>query len=170
MLKDYLSGQLEYRDKIITHYIPLVTGMAYNIAKQYHKDVDIIISEATYHLIKIVDEAPFKYDAIEPLIRCVIPLRIKDFIREDTNIRIPESSQRRFKIQSTEVELTDDPSYSDIRFREIELFDCLVSDLERNIVLMRLQGYTDEEISNIVNVSRTAVSRIRSEIAKRFLS
>ena len=64
----------------------------------------------------------------------------------------------------------DTESVDEIDLQDDLLHGCCTSDVERNIMRLRLARYTDDEISEALNIDRRQVDRARARIGERYES
>lgn len=160
------AGQATEQDKLEIYkaYCRLATTIAtdykYKVPLKLRDD---IFSEAQYALIKAIDEAPNKmYDNnFVKFLRARIKTIIRNFIRKEYKNKIDESIQ-------------EDPSKLDFSYNELELNEeiknIFKTTLERQIIVLLIEGYNNKEIAEILNKSPERISQYRSIIKKKIKS
>jgi DNA-directed RNA polymerase specialized sigma subunit len=179
------------RQALVTHYTGLAAAIASHYA--YHwpaKDLDIL-AEAVLALTEavnsVVNDAAVTADHMPKRIHIRIQGAIKNYLAADAPIRLPSTSawfQKKVKeegnsaytdIQNMEsfdaglIDVSYGSSFDDVVIRDI-LAHRVFSDPERQLLLLRMQGYSDVEIAVQLNCSKAWVGQIKKEAGRKLLA
>lgn len=188
VIQRYRDGDDSLRDEIILSYMPL----AYKLARKYGPDA---IGNAMLGLVQGVTWARTAlYDNnIGPYLNITIRRFITEHLNRDHLIPIPREAWRKM-LQSLSLENLDDAEAQQVLKTFYTRWLVLLSDenpdiviedpnelifkeaweklnlteLEAEVLTLRLQGYTLQEIGSFVNRSHPAVFQILKKIQKRY--
>ena len=192
------AGDRKAMDEMIMLNMALVkhkVDLLLNQYPQYGFLVADLISQGTIGLVQAVNlmagirkgiEGPvpeISEDKFNPtgFIATTIFYRLGELLDAENGIRVPGRSRRRkiksgfavpVKENSIESEYTLDMAGAVDPRATVDLLDeiygCCDTDQEREIVRHRIEGRSDQEIADIIEISRWSVYMIRQEIEKRF--
>lgn len=169
LVSKYKAGDTELRETIVLSNIRLVLALASRFTSRFPSREDDFVSAALYHLIVAVDKFPSV--ATDDNIAAYINSTVTHELRRcaaDNLINIPRTSLFR-KIKKGEAldnacillssELghsTQDDALSLVD--EEDLIRTLFERKDRHILRLRMQGHTNEEIGNMLNLSTAFIS------------
>jgi len=163
-----VKGHLALALTIVGQYVALFKSRRF---------VDDFVSAAMVGLADGVEklrEPPDGNDNPQAIIAAFIHRAITDYIESLPTVKVPSRSERRGKAIPTRVyddaeneRLIDSGVLEEISPVE-EMIDSVVqSELEANIVRLRVEGYTDDEIGAELGYSRQTVQVIRQDLHER---
>lgn len=165
---------------IVESHIRLMTQIVgrYFAITNHYDQVNDLVGVALLSLTKAVHRAQknLKDTNITPYLVNAVHSGLAKFIAEDYIVRIPQQTQSDYGYMMPQIKVDstiDPPSNDDIVISKIILQDlldhCCTGTIDRAIIKYRSNGFTDDEISNIVGLSRATVRRMRIELHNRFL-
>jgi len=108
-----------------------------------------------------------------PLVRTIVGRRCQEYISHIPVVRIPPTTGRRFKagmkdtMISTTVYIEEDPVYSLCDEKDVIATIC-VTTTEHEILLLRLEGFNQTEISSRLGIPQQRVSDMILKIRSQF--
>lgn len=193
-----LVAKLRTGDKtVVTKLIEHNIRLAMTIVSYYGRrsQVEDIVSIALLELTMAVERAAKSLvdDNIGPYLTVSISRAINKFLAEDRLISIPVETKRikglpDIKVSSINNKLhmdDKDDSFADARKVHFDaalvapdskgtdkiwerLFEITKTDLEREIILLKSQGYTNNEVAALLDEQPSKISRIKSELERRY--
>jgi RNA polymerase sigma factor (sigma-70 family) len=164
----------EVRDAIIEHHMGLASSIARRIAMRYHRDWEDVKAQAFLILVEMVDRAPelLLDNSITPYLGVWITKECARYCRED-QIFGPTDHFRRKKLTVKRHEIDEDRDLARDYRDLVDLSDSLekiLSPLECAVIILRMEGYSDEEIGARIDRSQQTVSRLRTRATATILS
>lgn len=165
-LKDNSITDVE-KEEIIQGHIRLAFSIAHKMSYLDKEKLELFISEALYGLVVAVEKAKTNLNFeknITPYIVGVIKRLIITFHHTDKVIR-PKSKRKSPEV----VPLEHEPEYKETKIKEIREFidHSLKNELEKQVIELKTQGYTDNEIGFKLELTREYICSVRNNIAKR---
>lgn len=171
MLEKARTGDVDARNDFVMHHVRL--GL-HRVMKYSIEHVDDLVSVMFCSILKATDKLivmnhpnPTGY---------VMKYVKNDILKFLTRQRIfgpsPETVQRR-NIHVKRLNRNPNLILQQSQNVSFEFFECLnlsmQTDLEREVISLRIKGYSDIEISDKLDISRQNVYRIRSTVENRFM-
>lgn len=170
VLESYRAGELGLANKIVMHYLGLALAIACRFGFNFPNKKYEIASEALFLLVKVVQLIQ-KQETIENTSGYVskyISLGLRKFLKEDTLIRIPVKSASRKKLAPPVKETSAEPCAKvEHSFNEI-ISSLNLTILQKEILKLRLENYTDREIGDKLGCSHTTVRIQRNLIGEKY--
>jgi RNA polymerase sigma factor (sigma-70 family) len=170
------DGDSSQKNAIIEHHMGLASSIARKIAVRYHRDWEDVKAQAFLILVKMVDRAPelLLDNSITPYLGVWIDKLCCRYCRND-HVFGPTGHFRRSNPNLTvkRHEIDEDRDLARDYRDEVDLSDSLeaiLSPLERAVIILRMKGYTDEEIGAKIDRSRQTISRLRNRATAAILS
>lgn len=173
LVKKLRAGDRSVEDEIVRGHIRLAINIAGRYANLAPNKRDVLVCEAFYGIIYAIQHVNRLINtSITPWITSNIHRFVYDFISRDTTIYIPESS----RYLDPNIKLKPfrqlNSSISEESKNTNELMELInkaaLTEENRYIIALRIQGYNDEEIGGKINKSNSYVNYRRKEIEKRF--
>lgn len=169
----FRSGDSSVRDELIISLIPTALTIASRVSRKNPRRADDLISTALYHLVLSVDAFPAV--GIDNNIAAYVAKRVKcetlsclsehSVVKKRTlfrKLKKGEIVESIFEILESD-RVVDDCQYDTDKRDFIEV---MFNKEEIKILQYRLDGYTNEEIAKIVNVSESYVQNRVQEIQR----
>lgn len=172
------AGEREAKDEAIKFFIRKALAIAhgysvYGNSETFHDFASVAIEGLIVAINRVAAKERPETDNINGYLSDCIHGHLSDYIAENHSVRIPARTQRHRK----------DLKVSFLPFDEQEMFSKIENDIEikeiieklpqsereREILDLRLQGYVDSKIAEMVGLSHTSVFLIRRELQQRFL-
>ncbi len=187
LARSYRNGE-DVRDLLITSNIPLALSIASVYARRDRKRADDYGGDAMLELIEAVDA--YKDKGYDDNIRAYIHFRIwwklKYVAFEDRLIKVPHTTAKKkfakgtferfdsvqdieplLRLDTTKIRsIMVDDNTLEIDDEDIRLIELSVQE-DRELIELRLQGCTDDEIARAMNLEPRYVSRRRNEIMSK---
>lgn len=148
--------------------------LALNSASRYiegnpHKRDDII-SIAYLTLVQCLSDTSRMYDDnMGARINRLVRLKVLRFLIEDQVIRVPESAKRRIVVEPLTRE-NSGYAHEEISFEFKEFLSRIPeTSLERQVMCLRIRGFTDQEIAEKLNCSCTRILQLRHKMHRKYL-
>jgi RNA polymerase sigma factor (sigma-70 family) len=169
-------GDKSVMDELISGHMRLaifIAGLYLRFAAKKSQD---LVSEAYLALVKATHKAVdgLKDDDYDRYVAFRIHRACGNFCVTDRLIRIPVASRWRNGLKDERILPEQDvPNRVNVSplnqmILDETLRNAIVTDREKLIVDMRLQGFTHEEISKVLDIDRTVVTREIADVKKRF--
>ena len=174
------AGDTSAHEEIILGHVHLAISIAGRYARSSPHNVDDLISESIYGIIYAVKTAAEKLvdDSITPWIISCCHRFIIRYLSRDSVVRIPyQTLWARYKRGlrtnvATTRSITDHDIASRSREPSLEIRELIdfsaETEVDRQIVFLRAQGYKDKEIGERIGISAASVTRMRANIRARF--
>jgi len=129
--------------------------------------IDDLIGEAMLELVRSVKNAKnkLKDNNLTAWVAFHVNRKLKQFLLEDCTIRTPWKSGESLKRHQCP-DLEDRPIKSDL---EDSVRKILLDEIDSQIFSLRYDGYSDVEISSLLNLTPRRIGQRRQEMQKRFL-
>jgi RNA polymerase sigma factor (sigma-70 family) len=167
------SGSYEARDALIESHVPLVLAIAKNYLNRFPNLREEIISVAKENLSRKIEkirlgESLTSNNNIGAFINKSTSLAIRHFLREQM-LRSQRKNILNEYFQRKAPSLVFNEALTRLVIDEI-MGSQLFSDLEKRLIELRIQGYTDEEIAEQMHMSQQRVCRVRNQLKNRLES
>lgn len=173
LVNNLRKGDQSVIDKILKAHIRLTVSIASKYASKVKSNSDEIVSAALYGLFHAIYKAPekLKDNNIAPWIAsCVHRYCGEEVINILKKSVCSYSSLKRGRLSAIFEPLNSD--YEQKRDFSQELKECIeslaIDDLDLSIIKLRIEGYTDEDISQIIGIPKTNIFRRRKNLEQRF--
>ncbi len=154
-----LNGSDEAKETLILKHIRLAKA----IARGYGNDEELV-SVAYAALVEGVNNIEnCKHGNLTGFLSTYMHLQCIDFLRTNSSVSVPSH----VKPIKTEI-LRETVVSHDFKLTE-DIFKTLIqTDLEKQIYELRYEGYSDKEISNLLNITQSKISRIKKTLQQRY--
>jgi hypothetical protein len=147
---------------------------------EYKHTRDDLISAAILGLsegvAKMIEQGPVENPKPTGLLTLYIQCQVGKTLETEHNIRVPRASRKRNKIQNPVMYPLPDSESSELSYDPTPLRDlraqidaCCEDEIDRQIVVLREEGYVDEDIALRLDLPRTTAYVRRRMIYSRFL-
>jgi len=179
LAKGLLAG-LDLEEELIGELLPLARAIAWRFVHQYPRRRVDLMARAEAELVILVNNAGNRlYDGeIIRYVAASIPLALTRYLRTDYLIPIDPRSWtgEGFQVDSLDVAVVADSLEGELvenvdrSFVYDLLRICVKSDEDLIVFFMRLEGFEQPDIADILNVSQPTVSRRIAEMYDRWKS
>ena len=178
LVQDYRNGDRSARDIIIKELMPIAEGYGKILSSTFGFrgfKAQELISEAYCILVDLVDDADQKLNDnnITGYIKFYLPKRLRDFMWQDCVVVVPASTHKlndvpRAKIEPIFEQYKTDSAESRVRDVLEDIDRIIQTEDERKFIAYRMAGYQNNEIAQLTGMSVVNVSRMRSELFRRY--
>ena len=158
--------------EIYSRYSIAMYNVAYRIVKDIHFAEDVMQEGFLKAFTKINDYK--KEVAFGAWLKRIIVNSSIDFYKKNNQFKKEDFEKSLFKIENSETENDDVINFNDLKVKQIlETIASLKNSYSIVLTLFFIEGYDQEEISGILNISyancRTTLSRAKESLRKKLL-
>lgn len=164
-------GNKKAKDELILSHIRLVVSIVDRYISNFNcrylaDELEDAAIEGLIVAISRVEQGCLKHDNVTGYIVIIVHRYVSDCLRKSSLIPAPRGHIFRQGIPIHEGSVSCNPGeMSEIR----DLIDCSIrSKKERRVVDLKIKGFTDKEVGEIMDIPQTAVFRIRQTLKTRF--
>lgn len=155
-------------EELILKYMPLAKNIAMKYAAHNSSKRDDIISIAYLSLVRCVRNRHTMYnDNLGAKINRTVRLAILRFLVEDKTVFVPACMKKDITVVPLNDWPVEAPPIISVDLKE-QLENIIQTEVDRQIINLRMQGYRDKEIGEILSYSPQRINQFRTLLYKRF--
>ncbi len=157
--------------EIYNRYCKAMYNVAFRIVKDEHFAQDVM-QEGFLKAFTKIDSYKQEVAFGAWLKRIIVNYSI-DFYKKNNQFQFDDLERNLYKIEESNENLVDNSSFNELKVNQVlEAINCLKDNYRMILTLFYIEGYDQEEISEILNISyancRTTLSRAKENLRKKF--